>query len=97
MRSAGGCGTPRNESLAMSLPDLHSRRAVLTWPALGAGMLVMVLWQAPSLWARGLSWNAVLEFGFFVASGGLMLGLVGLWVVRGIRALFGGNKPRDGS
>jgi hypothetical protein len=69
------------------------RRTVLTFPAFAAGVLVMVLWQAPALWARGLGWNAVLEFLFFAVGGGLMLGLVGLWVVRGLIALIGRSKP----
>jgi hypothetical protein len=74
-----------------SPPKFAPRRPVLTVASFGLAAAFTAVWQFGALLERGIGWNSVLEYLFFVVNGGWILGVVGLWVWRRLRQLFQGG------
>jgi hypothetical protein len=70
---------------APAAPAVARRRNVLNVTSFGIGAAIMAVWQFGALLERGLGWNSVLEFLFFVVNGGLVFGVIGLWLFRLVR------------
>jgi hypothetical protein len=59
----------------MSEPQAPHRKALTLW-SFALGAIVVGAWQFGSLLERGIGWNSVLEYLFFVVIGGVGLGVV---------------------
>ena len=58
------------------MPDSRTPEKALTVWSFAAAAVVVAAWQFGAFLERGVGWNSVLEFVFFVVIGGVVLGVV---------------------